>query len=212
MERINVRVDHELKRKLEAEAREKGISPSDIVRQALREHLNRREPRESCLDIARRDRHRGDLQGHTAGPQHQSRATWKASEVADRRVLLDTGPLVALLAERDSHHRVCVETFGTLSPPLLTCWPVLTEAAWILRKQHRPLIASPRPTPPGSSISCRWKRIASPKSPHSCDATKDTGLQLADAAPGLPRRTEKPTVFTRTGGISRSRLRVTEPL
>jgi len=54
MERINVRVDHELKRKREAEAREKGISPSDIVRQALREHLDRRESRETCLDIARR--------------------------------------------------------------------------------------------------------------------------------------------------------------
>jgi metal-responsive CopG/Arc/MetJ family transcriptional regulator len=54
MERINVRVDHKLKRELEAEARAKGVSPSDIVRQALREHLERREPRETCLDIARR--------------------------------------------------------------------------------------------------------------------------------------------------------------
>jgi len=59
--------------------------------------------------------------------------------VTDRRILLDTGPLVALLAESDSRHRLCVETFAKLPAPLLTCWPVLTEAAWLLRKQARPI-------------------------------------------------------------------------
>jgi predicted nucleic acid-binding protein len=59
--------------------------------------------------------------------------------VADRRILLDTGPLVALLASTDSRHQLCVDTFATLPPPLFTCWPVLTEAAWLLRKQHRPI-------------------------------------------------------------------------
>ena len=54
MERINVRVDQRLKQELEAEAREKGVSPSDIVRQALEEHIEQRTPRETCLDIARR--------------------------------------------------------------------------------------------------------------------------------------------------------------
>ncbi|GAC1468759.1 MAG: PIN domain-containing protein [Isosphaeraceae bacterium] len=57
----------------------------------------------------------------------------------ERRILLDTGPLVALLSTQDSRHQLCVETLATLSPPLFTCWPVITEAAWLLRKQHRPM-------------------------------------------------------------------------
>lgn len=54
MERINVRIEERLKRQLEAEAREKGVSPSEIVRQALVEHMRQQPARESCLDIARR--------------------------------------------------------------------------------------------------------------------------------------------------------------
>lgn len=54
MDRINVRVDQRLKQKLEAEALETGVSPSEIVRQALKEHFKQRPRRESCLDLARR--------------------------------------------------------------------------------------------------------------------------------------------------------------
>jgi uncharacterized protein len=49
------------------------------------------------------------------------------------RVLLDTGPLVALLASDDSRHEECVEQLHLLVPPLITSWPVLVEADWLLR-------------------------------------------------------------------------------
>lgn len=55
-----------------------------------------------------------------------------ASTVTDRRVLLDTGPLVVHFSEDDAHHERPA-ALEAVVPPLLTCWPVLTEAAWVLR-------------------------------------------------------------------------------
>ena len=47
-------------------------------------------------------------------------------------ILVDTGPLVALIHQDDNEHRLCKETFLTFSEPLGTVWPVLTEALYLL--------------------------------------------------------------------------------
>lgn len=50
------------------------------------------------------------------------------------RVLLDTGPLVALLSEREARHTWAETQFAAWSGPCVTCEPVLTEAFHLLGK------------------------------------------------------------------------------
>jgi predicted nucleic acid-binding protein len=50
-----------------------------------------------------------------------------------RRILLDTGPLVALLDRRDAYHPWGKSQWASLEPPVLTCDAVLSEACFLLR-------------------------------------------------------------------------------
>lgn len=54
-----------------------------------------------------------------------------------QRILIDTGPIVAILSGVDQHHLRCTEELAGLCPPLFTCWPVVTEAQWLLRRDAR---------------------------------------------------------------------------
>ena len=47
-------------------------------------------------------------------------------------ILVDAGPLVALIDAGDQHHRRCVSALRALREPLATVWPALTEAMYLL--------------------------------------------------------------------------------
>jgi len=47
-------------------------------------------------------------------------------------ILVDTGPLVALIHEDDDLHSRCKEVLLSLRDSLATVWPVLTEAMYLL--------------------------------------------------------------------------------
>lgn len=50
------------------------------------------------------------------------------------RVLVDTGPLVALLNRRDQHHAWARSVLDTVTPPVFTCEAVLSEACLLLSR------------------------------------------------------------------------------
>ncbi|MGO9404881.1 MAG: type II toxin-antitoxin system VapC family toxin [Terriglobales bacterium] len=114
-----------------------------------------------------------------------------------RRVLVDTGPLVAIMSRADQHHQTCVEALHDLPGPLFSCWPVITEAAWLLRG-HR--VAVPQLL---NSISRGFLELLSIPSAEAAEIGKlmeryrDIRPQLADAAlVYLAERDGFDTIFT----------------
>lgn len=113
------------------------------------------------------------------------------------RVLVDTGPLVAILSRRDAYHQQCVAELRTLTSPLLTCWPVITEAAWLLRNYPQ---AVQRLI---SGFSAGWLKLlrldeadASPMG-QILRRYRKLGAQLADAAlVHIAEREKLDTIFT----------------
>lgn len=50
-----------------------------------------------------------------------------------RGILLDTGPLVALVNRRDQYHDWALAQWNQIAPPMFTCEAVLSEVCFVLR-------------------------------------------------------------------------------
>jgi predicted nucleic acid-binding protein len=48
-------------------------------------------------------------------------------------ILVDAGPLVAVVDDDDQHHGACRAEIDSLAEPMGTVWPVLAEAMYLLR-------------------------------------------------------------------------------
>lgn len=47
-------------------------------------------------------------------------------------ILVDAGPLIAIIDKSDVDHQLCVQSLRHLTSPLLTTWAVLVEAMYLL--------------------------------------------------------------------------------
>lgn len=97
-------------------------------------------------------------------------------------ILVDTGPLVAIQSPRDPYHEECKEAFKKLKPPLLTCWPVVTEAAWLLRKHPTGIYRVLAGFQEGLWHALALDDTAAPYLSAFMKRYQDLGAQLADAA------------------------------
>jgi len=51
-------------------------------------------------------------------------------------VLLDAGPIIAMLNSSDRQHRRCADLVYSIEGELVTCEPVIVEASYLLRHVH----------------------------------------------------------------------------
>jgi predicted nucleic acid-binding protein len=114
-----------------------------------------------------------------------------------QHVLLDTGPLVAILSEDDANHQRCLGELDQLRPPLLTCWPVLTEAHWLLRNNARAVDGLFQSFNAGLTALLPLDAKAPPWIAAFLRRYRRLGAQLVDAAlVHLAERENIPTIFT----------------
>ncbi|MBI5192268.1 MAG: PIN domain-containing protein [Nitrospirae bacterium] len=47
-------------------------------------------------------------------------------------IIIDTGPIIAFFDKDDRYHSHCIEILKGIKEPLITTWPVITEAFYLL--------------------------------------------------------------------------------
>jgi predicted nucleic acid-binding protein len=113
------------------------------------------------------------------------------------RVLMDAGPLVAVLSERDERHRLCVSILEGLPATPLSCWPVITEAAWLLRRNPRAVSLLLRRVSEGILVMLPLAPADAAAIARILEKYSDLRPQLADAAlVHLANRESIDTIFT----------------
>jgi predicted nucleic acid-binding protein len=99
-----------------------------------------------------------------------------------RDVLVDAGPLVALLDEADRHHAVCVRTLKALHEPRITVWPAFTEAIYLLGSSWRGQQALWSRLESGALGLAPLDEGDAPRMRELMETFRDLPMDLADAA------------------------------
>jgi predicted DNA-binding protein len=180
--RITVRFPAKLRQRLKAAARRAGTRESDFVRGAVEGQLAIEEDVLSAYEHAKKIGLIGAARGASRDLQYESKTFQWVSAVHDcsrtDRHRSDRSYLIGIRRTSQSVRRAA----SSHTSPLLICWPVITEAAWLLRAYP---LAIGRLL---SSFSCRPFELASLGETDLAGIAailikyKGLGIQLADAS------------------------------
>lgn len=119
-------------------------------------------------------------------------------------ILVDAGPLVALLDRSDPHHATCQGVFRSMEDPLVTVWPVLTEAMYLLRSFWQGQDALWEMAETGALQILRLDYDDVPRMKELMRKYRDLPMDLADAAlVRVAEREKLRRIFTLAVVISR---------
>jgi hypothetical protein len=99
-----------------------------------------------------------------------------------RGVLVDAGPLVALIDEADSEHEACVAALKTLRTSLITVWPAFTEAMYLLGRSWPGQKALWSRVETGALALAPLDETDAPRMRELMEKYRDLPMDLADAA------------------------------
>lgn len=99
-----------------------------------------------------------------------------------RAVLVDAGPLVALIDRADPDHEACVAALKTLSAPLVTVWPAFTEAMYLLGRSWQGQKALWSRLETDALAMASLDEADAPRMRELMEKYRDLPMDLADAA------------------------------
>ncbi|MGH7813175.1 MAG: type II toxin-antitoxin system VapC family toxin [Candidatus Binataceae bacterium] len=97
-------------------------------------------------------------------------------------MLIDAGPLVALVESSDSWHEICRETLAWIREPLVTVWPAFTEAMHLVSYSGRAQDALIEWTQSAALSFAALGRADIPRIAELMRKYRDLPMDLADAA------------------------------
>jgi hypothetical protein len=121
---ISVRLDQQTTRALEKAAAASGLSKSDLVRRCLVEFLNRQQPRPLAWELGK------DVFGRFGSGRSdlsQNRKQVIRERIHGRKIVVDSGPLVALFDQHDQHDPRAVDFVRLVNGEIISNLAIVTE-------------------------------------------------------------------------------------